>query len=193
MTDMLCLNIRQEYAKLDIRTTNITLQLRNASQKAEMDANSEAAVLEVNREKGSFDIDSTASRYAKGMKNVMDFSRDNAAAGMRNIQEFTARIVDNGTQMALGVGDRIIAEVAHSNLLADKEPYRITLEHIPKPEVTYTEDKLYISYRMGNPNVTVQPVKVENITQLGGSVDISLAQRESIRMWTTVGKYDIYS
>jgi hypothetical protein len=192
MSSLGCLNIRQEYSKIDLNINDAKLDLKNASAPAKMDANTQAAVLEITREKGGFEITSYPCRYARGFKNIMDFTRDNAQEGMKAIQEFTASIVDKGTQMTLGVGKNIVGQVAYSNFMKDKSTWAISLEYVPKPDINYIEDDLNISYTMGSTNLSVEQSKVENNTQQG-SIEVLLTQRESIRMWVTQGKYDIYA
>jgi len=186
-----CLNIRQEYAKLNIRTDRGGLDLKNASKPAEMDAVRQDGRLDIAKTKGGFAVDSYPCRYARGQKSVTDFSRDNAAAGMQAIKAFASRITQNSIQIQDGVGQKIIPNVAYTNARMSRPASRVTFTSVPSPDVSYEPDKLSFSYQPTKITVNFAATKIENNSR-DGKPEISLAQRESIRMWVTMGKYDVY-
>lgn len=187
-----CLNIRQEYARIDIRNQNAKFDV--SAKLGELDITTQPAVLDIRNENGRLEIDNYPCRYAIGLKNNADFSRDGAQEGMQAIQEFTARIIDNGKQFSETPVDSAtaVANNAVANARTSQPPPRVTLKYIDRPRYNYTPDKISISYQPAKVNNKSTPTRFENNSQTG-SVTVSMAQRPSIRMWVTQGKFDIYA
>lgn len=187
-----CLNIRQEYAKIDIRNQNAQFDI--SARLGDFDMNTQPAVLDIRTERGGLEINNYPCRYAIGIKNNADFMSNAAQEGMQAFQEFTARIVNNSKQFSQSPANSAtaVANIAVNNARPSQPPPRINLKYIDRPQYNYTPDKVNISYQMGRVNTIVSPAQFENNSQRG-SVTISMAQWPSIRMWVTEGKFDMYA
>jgi hypothetical protein len=188
--DLSCLNIRQEYAKLNIEINNAKLQLKDGGKQVVVDAATSASKLDITTNKGGLKIDSYPSRYARGQKSVADFSRDGAQEGRQAIKDFASKCTQTGDAIRESKGD--IPNVIFNNMEIGKPPPTVVLKYVTRPSIEYTPDKLNISYRPSEPDIKFKTTKVENNTQFS-SINYSLAQEASIRMWVSQGKYDIYA
>lgn len=187
-----CLNIRQQYAKIDLSIQNAQFDI--SAKLGEMDINTPSAVMDISTDKGGLEIDSSPCRYAVGLKSSDDFIRDAAQDGMQALHEFTARIVDNGKQYTDTTNDAAtsIANNAVANSKVSQPPLRLVLKYLDRPYCNYTPDKVNISYQPSKANIQIAPARFENNTQ-AGSVNTSLSQQPNVRMWLTEGKFDTYA
>lgn len=187
-----CLNIRQEYARIDVKSQNAKLDIRSGL--GEQTISTQPAVLDINNENGRLEVDNYPCRYARGIKNNADFSRDGAQAGMQALKDFTARIVNDTKQFAetAATASTAVANIALSHCRSFQPSSGLTLKYVDLPRYNYTPDKLTISYKPSKVNAQVAPARYENNSQ-PGSVNVSLAQQQSIRMWVSEGKFDTYA
>jgi hypothetical protein len=185
---MLLLNIRQQYAKLGLDIQDPALKLRTTQPKIEMAT--QAATVEIHQQPGVLEIDQTPCRYSIGLKNLHDFSRDNAEEGKQRAQEAIVKIAEEGDRLAqIEKKGNPIAEMGAEAIV--EEPKEITWAHIDAPIINYQPGKVEYNPIRGRVDLQLQRGTVDNESQRG-TVEGYIAQRQSIRMWTTENKYDLY-
>ncbi|BBB91693.1 MAG TPA: DUF6470 family protein [Methylomusa anaerophila] len=186
---MLRVNIRQQYAQIQLNIKPPQLELKSTLPAMAM--NSEAAKVEITRVRGGLDIDQYPSWYSRGIRNFADMAHDIAAAGMRQAAEFAARISQDGDRMAQNEKKtNAAADIAYERLQPPETEVELT--HVERPQIRYTPDKLEFQPQAGKVNVAFHPGRVEN-NFAWGQVDIRPSRYNSIRMWTTKEKWDVYA
>jgi len=177
---MLQLNISTQPIRLDYTIKNAKLNLQSTPTKVQRATT--PTTLEIRQPHGELTIDQTPTRYSIGLKNNIDFARDNAALGRQSVMKAIARIAQEGNQYA-----RIESK---SNALADiaansgfSEVPGLTLAHVEAPDIHYQAKPVQFNSTVGKLNVTVQPGKVQGDYQ-PGSVNIRVTQYPSIQFST---------
>lgn len=183
---MITLQIQQTPAKIGMRNQNAKLQLETT--RPELIIHSEPAKVEISGGKSTLSIDQTAFRYSYGMKNLTDFSRDNAKAGMEALANWTGKIAEEGARLAqIEKGGNPIAEMARE---ATTMPLPdLTWARLEKPEIRFESTPLRFDVTPSKLDIQVQFGEVRNKT-IPGQLDIYLAQRNSISI-TTAGNIDM--
>lgn len=177
---MLQINISTQPIRLDYTINNAKLNLQTTRPLVQMET--VAATLEIRQPRGELTIDSYPCRYSIGLKNNLDFARDNAALGKQAAMDATARIAQEGTQYArIESGSDAFAEIAANATLS--EVPGLTLGHIEAPDIRYQANPVQFNPSAGKVNFTVQPGTVQGDYQPGG-VDIRVTQYPSIQFST---------
>lgn len=184
---MLCLNISSQNAKLSINTTRTIFNLKITNPQIQID--SEPAKLDIRQAKGELEIDNTPYRYSIGIKNIQDMARDNAQAGRQTALETIRRIAEEGDRLAnIANGGNPIADIAAESNVA--EAPEITWAYIEPPSINYKVIPAQISVIPGKLDIDLQRGTVNSNLERG-TVDIRVAQYQSIKFWTTENKYDM--
>lgn len=169
---MLQINISTQPIRLDYNVQNAKLNLQSTPAKLQVETM--AATLEIHQPRGELTIDSYPSRYSIGLKNNIDFARDNAELGRQTVMNAIARIAQEGTQYArIESGSDAFADIAANSSFS--EAPGITLAHIEAPDIRYQANPVQFNSTAGKVNFTVQPGTVEGDYQ-PGSVDIRVTQ-----------------
>ncbi|GAB6152518.1 DUF6470 family protein [Desulfosporosinus burensis] len=177
---MLQININTQPIRLDYNTQNAKLNLQSTRPQVQMETT--PPTLEIRQPRGELTIDQTPFRYSIGLKNMADFSRDNAELGRQTAMDTIARIVQEGNQMArFENGSNAIGNIAFSASLTDVP--EITFAPLAAPRINYQANPAQINASAGNVNVSIQPGKVEGDYQ-PGILDIKVIQYPSIEIST---------
>lgn len=184
---LLCLNISQQNAKIAISTTRPVLNLQTT--RPQIEINSQAAKLEISQAKGELEIDNTAYRYSIGIKNLQDMARDNSEEGRQIVIETIGRIAEDGDRMArIESKENVFANMAaEANI---KEAPEITWAPIQAPNIRYNLTPAQIDYIPGKLDINLRRGSIDAQLERG-TVNISMAQYQSIKFWTTENKYDM--
>jgi len=177
---MLQINISTQPIRLSYTTQNAQANLQTTPPSVQMETT--AATLEIHQPQGELTIDMTPCRYSIGIKNNVDFARDNAALGRQTAMKTIARIVQEGNQLArIETNSNALADIAADSTRS--EVPGVTLARIDAPEIHYQANPVQFNPTAGKVNVTVQPGTVQGNYQ-PGSVDIRVTQYPSIEMST---------
>lgn len=182
------LNISSQNAKIQLNIENPQINLRTTLPQIELFT--QAAIVEINQVKGELEIDQSPCRASLGLKNWTEFARDDAERGKQAALEAVGRISEEGDRLA-GIEKEKDAIV---NIAAEKitpEDMDVEIGWIDNPIINYKMNSPYYNFVSGKVDLQVQTGSVENNFQWG-KVNISIAQYQSIKFWTTENKYDMY-
>lgn len=191
---MLYVNVRTTYPQIGIRTQQPTVEtpLRQAELHTQYrPPSSGLAATQV-----EIDIDQYPSRKAYGYLNHADYAQTRQEEGFKGLAENLAKCVQQTDQMidsGAHTGGNIIAEQARqaiADFIADQP--EIGLKAIPSPKITVTPSRIKGQTDVGEDKVSIQTFPAENKGH-PGKAETYLAQKGSVRMWVTEGKYDIYA
>ena len=184
---MLRLNIRTTPLKIEINTQPARLELKTVPAKLEI--RTRPARVEIRQHRGELTIDQSPCRASYGYKDFLQLAREQAEAGRQAALEAIGRMAEEGNRLAsIETGENAVAEIA-SDRIAYTWP-ELVLVPIPPPIIRY-------EYRP--PEFNPVPAKVDYNLQPGkvvgeyrpGRVDIRVLQYNSIKMWTSEGKWDV--
>ncbi|MBC8015444.1 MAG: hypothetical protein H7X79_06835 [Sporomusaceae bacterium] len=183
---MLILNVATQPIRTEYAIQKSVLNLQTTIPKIEI--STEAATLDIRQSLGQLEIDATPCRYARGIKNLADFSRDNAQAGRDAAMEAIGRTAEEGNRLArIESGENAIANMAaDTNTVPIPE---VVLAHVPLPDISYTPNTPKIEVIDGKLDINFERGTVQGDFQ-PGAVNINVAQYPSIKMWTTENKVD---
>lgn len=187
---MLCLNIRSTNAMIGMNTTPGKLDMK--APPAELSRDYEAPRSGVWPDYAKVDIDQYPCRKAYGYRTAWDSLHEFGQKGLQGVREGIARRAREGTELLEnGAKYNVFAAIARRKILArgDKQ---LEFQLIPKPEITVHIPEMRGDIDVGKDKMTVTPHPVSfEYTQ--ANVDTYLKQKNSLRMWVTEGKYDIYA
>lgn len=183
---MLSINITTQPMKMQFGTQQASLDITNAI--AQVQLETPAAKLDIHQSSGELTIDQTPCRYARGIKNMMAFNRDNAQAGRESAVAAVGRIAEDGNRLGrIQSKENVIANMAADSMVP--EPAEITWAYVPMPEIHYTPKAPQINLTEGKVTNSSQPGKVQGDYR-PAQVNINVAQYPSITMWVSDKKLD---
>jgi len=140
------------------------------------------ATLRIRQPRGELTMDMTPCRYSIGLKNNVDFARDNAQLGKQTVMNTIGRIAQEGERLThIENKSNAIGDIAAgTNFPVARD---ITWAHIDLPIIQYKANAVQFDPIAGAVNRTVQPGTVQGDYQ-PGSVDIRVTQYPSIEMST---------
>ncbi len=184
---MLILNVATQPIKTEYTTQKASLDSQTTLPKIQIDT--QAAKLEIRQPEGKLEIDQTPCRYALGIKNMQDFSRDNAQEGRNSAIEAIGRIVDEGNRLgSIESGENAVVEIAADT--NSPPPGELTLAYIPLPDIHFTRNPPQIHATEGKLDINLQRGNVEG-DFTPGKVGVNVTQYPSIKMWTSPNKVDL--
>lgn len=193
---MLCLNIRSTQARIGINSQ--LSKLESHMRPAELHRDYVPPRADVWSTMPKVDIDSYPSRHAYGAATMDDFTRANGEQGLADVQEATSAhtqsawdFIENGAKPH---GENEVTVQAESKLAEkiNKQRY-ISVEGIPDPTITVTSAEVQGEIDPGHDRYDIQTYDRAEVNFIPGSVEIYLAQKASVRTWTTEGHFDIYA
>lgn len=166
------IQIRQQFAKIDINTTPGMLQIRQ--HKADMQIRQHKGILEIEQSPVKVNIDSYPSRYDRGIKNNADFARDNFNRARAITLEAIAAIANEGDRlMRIEYKGNPIAEIGLEK--STPKPVELTLGWVRKPSFEMVPPRLRIHYVSRKPEISVKLHRPETAFTRG-KVEISIRQ-----------------
>lgn len=189
---MLYLNIRTTYAQIGMRTTPSSVE--TPLHPAELHTHYRPPSSGLAATQVEIDIDQYPSRKAYGFLKPGDYTQKRQQEGQEGLRENIDKCVQQMNDM--------LDNGARSNVIAKQAKQAITdfflkdtnieLEPIPPPKITVTPSRIKGSTDVGEDKVSIQTFPAENKGH-PGKVETYLAQKGSVRMWVSEGKYDIYA
>ncbi|MHB8125588.1 MAG: DUF6470 family protein [Desulfitobacteriaceae bacterium] len=175
---MLQINISTRPIRLDYTIQNAHLNLQSTRSTVQMETSPTS--LEIRQPRGELTIDQTPCRYSIGLKNNMDFVRDNAALGRQTAMDTIARIAEEGDQLArIESKSNALADIAANSTLSEVPD--ITWAPIALPNINYRANPVQFNAIVGKVNFTILPGTIQGNYQ-PGSVDIRVTQYPSVEM-----------
>lgn len=187
---MLCLNIRSTNAMIGMQTTPGRLDMKSAP--AELSRDYQAPRSGVWPDYATVDIDQYPCRKAYGYRTSWDSLHEFGQKGLQGVQEGVARRAREGTELLEnGAKYNVFAAIARREI-TKRGDAKLEFQMIPKPEITVDIPKMRGDIDVGKDKMTIKANPVDfNYTQ--ANVDTYLKQKNSLRMWVTEGRYDIYA
>lgn len=177
---MLRINITTQPIRLDYTINNAQLNLQTSQPKVQLETSH--ATVEISQPRGELTIDNYPCRYSIGIKNLADFSRDNATLGRQTAMDAIARIAQDGDQLALiQIKSNAIADIAANSTVS--EVLDITYAHIALPDIRYQANSVQFNPTDGKVDLTLHRGTVQGDYQRG-SVDIQVTQYPTIQIST---------
>ncbi len=195
LSNMVYLNVRHTLPLLGWQTT--PFQFKTGMTPAQMTGNRREAAANLGATQVRIDIDSYESRKAYGFRKDADLCIDFRNAGLAGVKRGTSRrsseawqAIDNAAKPNANFFQRQAKGEIESEIKKQKE---IELKPIPRPRFTVHPAEL-----KGRPDVGVHSIDIRSepfadIAYEPGSIDYSMKVEGSIRMWTSIGHYDIYA
>ncbi len=186
---MLCLNIRQKPAIVEVSATRAIFEMKATPAQIRIDT--QAATVEIHQAPGRLTIDNTPFRASYGIKTAEEFARDNAELGRRTVLATIGRLAQEGDRMAkVESGENAIAALAAE--AGSPDPPELTLASLEPPLIRYQAVPVEFNPRPGSVRIDVVPGKVDG-RYTPGKVSGTVKQYQSVRFWVTENQYDIYA
>lgn len=184
---MLSINVSTQPIKMEFNSRKASLDLTTTG--AELNIVTEAATLEIHQQSGELEIDQTPCRSAYGLRNMPDFVRDCAQAGMNSAVAAVGRIAEEGNRLAsIESGENAVANMAADSTV--HTPIEITLAYVPLPDIRYTPHAVEITATNSQLTISSHPGSIQGDFR-PGRVDINVAQYPSINIWTGENKVNM--
>lgn len=187
---MRCLNIRSTYAQIGMRTQQGYFDIRQP--KAEMHLGKPPAKLDLKTTPGRVEISRDKFWASLGNDSILRLSAKWAQEAQQRGQEGISRIAREGDRIAAAGGrdSGVFASIARANIQPKEK--EVILKRPDPPEITFIPAKVENRTRVEPLDVTIRPQAVE-LNYHRAKVDVYLDHKQSVRMWTSEGKYDLYA
>lgn len=187
---MRCLNIRSTYAQIGMRTQQGYFDIKQP--KAEMHLGKPPAKLDLKTIPGRMEINRDKFWASLGNDSILRLSAKWAQEARQRGQEGISRMAREGDQIAAAGGrdSGVFVSIARSNIQPEEK--EVILKRPDPPEITYIPAKVENRTRVEPLDATIRPQAVE-FNYHRAKVNTYLDRKQSIRMWTSEGKYDMYA
>lgn len=157
-------------------------RVNNPDAAFKMDIETQDGNLRIHSEPMKIHIDTYAARSSLGYGNYnnLDFFKKKSEEGFRLAYEGTARIANDGNQLARGAKP---SEIAAQHIRAGQTVQTI-MEFLPKTgaDVTFEEGVLNINYEVGDVNIDWENAQMMPYEFTPGRVEISIAQMPRVEI-----------
>lgn len=157
-------------------------RVNNPDAAFKMDIETKDGNLRIHSEPMKIHIDTYAARSSLGYGNYnnLDFFKKKSEEGFRLAYEGTARIANDGNQLARGAKP---SEIAAQHMRAGQTVQTI-MEFLPKTgaDVTFEEGVLNINYEVGDVNIDWENAQMMPYEFTPGRVEISIAQMPRVEI-----------
>ncbi len=185
MVEQNLLNITTVPIKVELNITHGGLRnprVNNPDAAFKMDIQTENGELQIRSEPMQIHIDTYAARSSLGYGhyNNMDLFKKKSQEGFSLAYEGTAKIVQDGNQLARGASPSDIA--AQHNRAG--QTIQTIMDFLPKEgaDVTFDKGVLNINYEVGDVNIDWENAQMMPFEFTPGRVEISIAQMPSIEI-----------
>ena len=135
-------------ARLDVKDPFLRLKTQDVAVKI----SGEEPKLEIHSPAAELSIDSYPSNRARGIKNNIDFDRDNAAKGMQAVQAAIAKFAQDGARLAkIENGGNPLKQLAQEAMT--ERPLSISIGYVPDPTVRVVTHEAQIQVTSGALNI----------------------------------------
>lgn len=174
-------------ARLDVKDPFLNLKTEEVAVKL---SGSEAK-LEIHSPAAELSIDSYPSNKARGMKNNIDFDRDNAAKGMQAIQAAIAKFAQDGARLAkIENGGNPLKQLAKEAL--NEPPLSISIGYVPDPTVRVVTHEAEIRVTRGPLSIRFDGGTVSGQLE-EGTVSATMLQYPDVKFRFVGGNVDVAS
>ncbi len=196
LSKMTYLNMRQTMPMVGWQTHRF--KLKTSTVPTKMQAKQREATLSVGATQVRIDIDSYESRKTYGFRKDADLCADFKAAGFSGVKQGTSRRTKEAWQAldhAARPGADFFQKQAKAKIDAEiKEQKELTLAIVPLPKITVYPSEIKGSPPdLGEHAIDIRSEPFADIVYEPGKIDYYMQAKGSVRMWTSIGHYDIYA
>ncbi len=174
---MLQVRVEQQNAKARLDVQDPAMKLRTKDLQVKLSAQS--ATLEISSPAAELMIDSYPSTRSRGIKNNIDFDRDNAAKGMRALQEAIAKFASDGARLAkIENKGNPLKQLAKEAM--DETPYSLSIGYVEEPTIRVTPHQAEVRVTRGNLKTDFDYGTV-NAELKRGSTDLKMLQYPQVK------------
>ncbi len=186
---MLCLNIRQTYPRIGLRTQLSSVETKN--KEAELHTTYQAPSAGIWPKAAEVEIDQYPSRHALGYSNSRDLGEQAAKDGFEGVKKGIDRRMQEANEMLNnGTKQNVFASIEKRKLVPRDRI--LVVQDVPPPTITVKPSQMQGNIDTGKDEVTIQPRDAE-VRYNPGTFEVYMEEKGSIRMWTTEGRCDIYA
>ena len=184
---MFQVNVSQQDIKARLDVSDPFLRLQIADPKVQI--SSEPVKIEINSPAAELAIDSYPSNRSRGIKNNVDFDRDNAQKGMQTVYEAIGKIARDGALLAKieNKGNPLTQLAKESIMPKDAE---ISIASVDSPTINVTPHEAEINVRPGKLNISFAQGTVAGDLQRG-TVGLTMIQYPKVDFTFTDSKVDV--
>ena len=173
---MFQVRVTQQDAKARLNVTDPMLSLKIND--PEVQISSQPVQLEIHQPAAELTIDNYPSDYSRGIKNNMDFDRDNARKGMQALYAFIGKIASEGAMLAkIENKGNPLAQLAKQSL--EPTPLEINIASVAQPTIKVTPHPADVKVLPGRLNIGLNQGTVDGQLQRG-TVDITMLQYPNV-------------
>lgn len=174
-------------ARLDVKDPFLRLKTQDIAVKISGDE----AKLEIHSPAAELSIDSYPSNRARGMKNNVDFDRDNAAKGVQAVQAAIAKFAQDGARLAkIEKGGNPLKQLAQEAMT--EKPLSISIGYVPDPTVRVVTHEAQIRVTHGALNIRFDGGTVSGQFEQG-TVGATMLQYPKVDFRFVGGNVDVAS
>jgi hypothetical protein len=175
------LQINTVPVKIEINVTRASLE-SPGKQLPRMNVRTERGGFRMEATPARLNIDTYAARSSMGLghQNMTDFTRDEAQRGIRLAYQGTARIVEDGNELARGSSP---VDMAVKNVRAGFT-IQTVMDFIPKTgaDVSFDDGVLNINYQLDDVSVDWEHLEASRLIFNPGTVEINVAQHGKVEI-----------
>lgn len=190
---MKCLNIRTTNAEIGQRTQHGRFDMQQKQPQVYTgDKAPYKLQLHTSQVKVEFSLDNFWNSIGK--MDWLPFNRKQSSISRQRAAAGTERRAREGTElMEAGGRDRsVFARQALANVSTIPDNRQIVIKQPAPPDFRVTPGRVDVNMPNGDPEIRVEP-GTTSYHYNPGKAETYLKQKQSIRMWVTEGKYDIYA
>ena len=187
---MLCLNIRSTYARIGMHTKQGYFDIQQPP--AEMHLGKPPAKLDLKSTQCRTEIDRSQFWASLGNDSILRLSAKWAREAQQLGQQGIGRIASEGDQIAEAGGrdSGVFASIARANIQPEEK--EVIFKRPDPAKITFIPGKVENRTQVEPLDATIRPQAVK-LNYNRAKVEIYLDHKQSVRMWTTEGKYDMYA
>ncbi|WP_094603824.1 putative protein YviE [Sporomusa silvacetica DSM 10669] len=172
-------------ARLNVTDPMLYLQINDP----EVQISSQPLQLEIHQPAAELVIDNYPSDYSRGIKNNMDFDRDNARKGMQTVYAAIGKIASEGVMLSkIENKGNPLAQLAKASM--DPTPLEITIASVAEPSIRVTPHEAEIRVVPGRVNIGLNQGTVDGELQRG-TVDLTMLQYPNVSYRFVDSRVDI--
>lgn len=163
---------------LHLKTTDLAVQI--SSEPAKMEIHSPAAELS---------IDNYPSDRSRGIKNNVDFDRDNAQKGLQTVYAAIGKIASEGVRLSkIEHKGHPLAQLAKAAM--DSKPVEISVGSVAEPTIKVTPHQAEVNVQPGRLNISFSMGRVDGDLQKG-TVNLAMLQYPEVNFRFTDTKVNL--
>jgi len=169
---MFQVRVTQQDVKARLNVTDPMLYLKIND--PEVQISSQPVQLEIHQPAAELAIDNYPSDYSRGIKNNMDFDRDNARKGMQTVYAAIGKIASEGVMLSkIENKGNPLAQLAKQSM--DPTPVEINIGSVAEPTIKVTPHPAEVRVIVGRLNIGLDQGTVGGELQRG-TVDLTMLQ-----------------